>query len=146
MDGDLQIDAALAAAAHPAAAELTSAAAAAADDSPPTAGAAAALPGFEDPELDAAALALEQHALTLRSDLLGRLLDWRGRAADAHAAQLSAQAQAAALQLAGVREELQRAAADAARQREVVKRMGVALLKARLWRRHRRLAYAVWRA
>ncbi|KAL4422846.1 hypothetical protein ABPG75_009043 [Micractinium tetrahymenae] len=102
-------------------------------------------PDDEDAELEAAALALDQHSQLLRRDLLARLLDWKRRAGEQQAA-LEAAGSRAAAEIAELRSEQQAAKAQLEKQQEVQRRMGHALHRSALWRRHRTLASAAWRA
>lgn len=106
-----------------------------------------ALPGpsRDDAELEAAALALDQHCRLLRRDLLSRLMDWKRRAGEQKAAMEAASSKSAA-EVVELQRKLQAAAAHTNKQQEVQRRMGHLLFRSVLWRRHHTLACTVWRA
>ena len=82
----------------------------------------------------------------LRGDLLAHLLDWQRRQGQRQAEALEAVGAQCAAGLAAKQRELDAAAAQLARQREVLKRTGDARFKAARWRRHLTLGCIAWRA
>lgn len=109
------------------------------------AGAAPAPPASDDAELEAAALALDQHSQLLRRDLLSRLLDWKRRTAEQQAVMEETGSRAAA-EIAELQHQLRSAVAHIEKQQEVQRRMGHMLHRSVLWRRHHTLVCTVWRA
>lgn len=105
----------------------------------------AACPFGDDAELEAAALALDQHSQLLQRDVLSRLLDMKRRAGERQAAQEAAGSQAAAA-IAGLQHKLKSAVALIEEQREAKRRMSHLLHRSVLWRRHNTFICTAWRA
>lgn len=101
---------------------------------------------YDDADLDAAALKLDEHSRLLRADMLAQLLDCKRKLGERQQAAAAAAAAQGASQLAAKQQQVDAASAELARQREIVRRTGTVLFKAARWRRQLSLGCRSWRA